>query len=132
MKLFLRIALFAPLVAVLSLGCKEGSPAKPQAQASQPSKPAESNKKEVDDEKAIAEALAKLSPEDRKLAEAQKFCAVEDENRLGSMGVPKSVKIKGETVFVCCKGCIEDAQANPDKTLAKLKELKEKNKPAEK
>jgi hypothetical protein len=131
MKLFLRIALFAPLVAVLSLGCKDASPAKPQAQASQPSKPAEPNKKEADEEKEIAAELAKLKPEDRKLAEAQKFCAVSEE-RLGSMGVPMKIKVKDEDVFICCKGCLKDAQAEPDKTLAKLKELKAKNKPADK
>ena len=34
----------------------------------------------------VKAALAKLSPEDRALAEEQKYCASEPENRLGSMG----------------------------------------------
>jgi len=127
MNLSLRIALFAPLVALLALGCKEGSSSKPQTTPA-PTQP----NAQADEEKEIAAELAKLSPEDRKLAEAQKFCVVEEENRLGSMGVPKKIKVKDETVFVCCKGCLKDAEANPDKTLAKLKELKAKNEPAKK
>jgi hypothetical protein len=74
----------------------------------------------------IKAALAKLSPEDRKLAEAQKFCAVETENRLGSMGVPVKVIVKGQPVFLCCKGCRKSALAYPDKTLATVKALKKK------
>ena len=70
--------------------------------------------------------LAKLSPEDRKLAEAQKFCVVESDTRLGAVGVPLKVTVKDEPVFVCCEGCLRQAQADPDKTLAKVKELKAK------
>jgi hypothetical protein len=81
---------------------------------------------QADDSK-IHDNLAKLSPDDRKLAEAQKFCAVEEENRLGAMGKPVKVMLKGETVFLCCKGCVKQAKADPDKILAKAKELKEKN-----
>ena len=35
--------------------------------------------------------------------------------------------LKGQPVFLCCKDCVEKAQGNPDKTLAKIKELKSKN-----
>jgi hypothetical protein len=70
--------------------------------------------------------LAKLDPEDRKLAEGQKYCAVENENRLGSMDVPIKLVVKGEPVFVCCKSCRKEAEADPDKTLAKVKELRAK------
>jgi uncharacterized protein (TIGR03000 family) len=80
----------------------------------------------ADEKSTIAENLAKLSPEDRKLAETQKFC-VEEDNPLGVMGVPVKIMLKGQPVFLCCKGCIEKAQENPEKTLAKLKELKAKN-----
>lgn len=78
------------------------------------------------EEARIQANLAKLSPEDRILAEAQRWCAVEDDHRLGSMGVPAIVLVKGQPVFLCCKGCKEEALADPDKTLAKVKELKEK------
>lgn len=67
-----------------------------------------------------AEALAKLSPADRQKAEAQKMCPVSDEP-LGSMGVPIKVTAKGQEVFLCCKGCQKDFEADPDKYLAKLK-----------
>ena len=80
---------------------------------------------EASDEAEIKAALAKLSPTDRKLAEAQKWCAESDE-RLGSMGAPIKVTIKGEPVFLCCGGCKKDAERNPDKTLAKVAELKKK------
>ena len=36
--------------------------------------------------------------------------------------------IKGQPVFVCCKGCKRKAEADPDKTLAKAGELKAKAK----
>jgi hypothetical protein len=80
------------------------------------------------DEAKIKENIAKLPEKDRKLAEEQKYCALEDEHRLGSMGMPIKIEIKGQPVFLCCKGCKDDALANPDKTLAKVKELKEKAK----
>jgi hypothetical protein len=70
--------------------------------------------------------LAKLSAEDQKLAEAQKFCAVLDDNRLGAMGVPVKVMVKDQPVFLCCKACRGEALADPDKTLADVKELKAK------
>src|SRR5215218_7017205 len=54
---------------------------------------------------AIEVALAKLSPEDRKLAEAQKVCVVSDQP-LGSMDVPIKVKdVKGKDVWICCAHC---------------------------
>ncbi len=70
--------------------------------------------------------LAKLSPEDRKLAEAQKFCVVESDTQLGAVGVPLKVTLKDEPVFVCCEACLKEAKADPLKTLAKVKELKAK------
>ncbi|HJT30800.1 MAG TPA: hypothetical protein VJ783_01950 [Pirellulales bacterium] len=75
--------------------------------------------------KKIAASLAKLSDEDRKLAEAQRFCAVAEKNRLGSMGKPVKLMIGGEPVFLCCAGCADEAKAHPRETLAKAKELKE-------
>lgn len=74
--------------------------------------------------KKVAAALAKLSPEDRQLAEDQRFCAVEEENLLGSMGEPVKLTIEGQPVFLCCAGCQDSAKADTKKTLAKVKELK--------
>jgi hypothetical protein len=79
-----------------------------------------------DDEAKIKANLAKLSEKDRKLAEAQRFCPIEQDTRLGSIGKPVKIVIKGEPVFLCCSDCREDAEKNPDKTLAKVKELRAK------
>jgi hypothetical protein len=76
------------------------------------------------DDADIRANLAKLNAEDRQLAEAQKFCAVEKENRLGEMGEPFKVMVKGEPVFLCCKGCRKQALADPEKTLAAVETLK--------
>jgi len=76
------------------------------------------------DEAKIKANLAKLDPEDRKLAEEQKFCAVETEHRLGSMDKPVKVMVNGEPVFLCCDSCKKQALADPEKTLAKVKELR--------
>jgi Cu(I)/Ag(I) efflux system membrane fusion protein len=71
----------------------------------------------------IASSLAKLSPDDRKLAEAQKMCPV-TEQPLGSMGVPIKMTVTGQTVFICCKACEEELLAHPAAMLEKLKRLK--------
>jgi Cu(I)/Ag(I) efflux system membrane fusion protein len=74
----------------------------------------------------VAVNLAKLSAEDRPLAEAQKYCPIEPDNLLGSMGTPIVVEIKGRKVYLCCIACKDEAMENPDQTLAKLTELKAK------
>jgi Cu(I)/Ag(I) efflux system membrane fusion protein len=68
--------------------------------------------------------LAKLTDEDRRLAEQQRFCPVEPDNLLGSMGPPPILNIKGQKVFLCCPSCKDEALGNPDQTLAKVRELK--------
>jgi len=76
----------------------------------------------------VKTAFAKLSPEDRRLAEAQGYCPVLEENRLGLMGVPVKLLLKGQPVFLCCRGCVAEAQAHADDILAKVERLKEKTK----
>jgi len=75
----------------------------------------------------VLAALAELSDDDRALAMAQKFCAVEPENLLGAMGAPVKVMIEGQPVFLCCAGCEEAALADPPKTLASAKKLQADN-----
>jgi hypothetical protein len=67
----------------------------------------------------IEAALAKLSDEDRPLAEAQAVCVVSDE-KLGSMGTPQKVAINDKEVWICCAGCKDSLLENPDEYLAKL------------
>jgi len=111
------VALLLPALVLLA-GC--GQSTKPAASAPD-GKPAAKGDK-------FAEALAQLSPEDRKLAEAQKFCALANERRLGGMGTPVKIMIEGQPVFLCCDGCKEGALEKPQETLAKVEKLKAANK----
>src|SRR5262245_25137773 len=104
--------LWLGVVALALAGCSGGGPEKEAPDADKKAK--------------IEKALAKLSDEDRKLAEAQKYCPVMPDHLLGSMGTPVKLELNGQTVFVCCKGCTKGANADPDKTLEKVKELKGK------
>lgn len=80
----------------------------------------------AEEDREVVANLAQLTPEDRKLAQAQKVCAVESDNRLGAMGVPVKIVIKGQPIFLCCEDCRETALADPDKTLSQVKKLKER------
>ena len=71
--------------------------------------------------------LARLSADDRELADKQRFCAVQNGVRLGAMGTPAKVIVQGQPVFLCCEACRERAQSNPEQTLAKVNELKAKS-----
>jgi uncharacterized protein (TIGR03000 family) len=70
------------------------------------------------EEASIAENLAKLSPIDRALAQKQQFCAVQQGIRLGAMGTPVKIMVKGQPLFLCCESCIARAQSDPERTLA--------------
>ena len=74
----------------------------------------------------IRASLAKLSPRDRQLAEAQGYCPVMKDNRLGVMGTPVRLMVGNQPVFLCCAGCKRRALANPDQTLAIIANLKTK------
>jgi hypothetical protein len=114
MKSHCRLTSIGILVVFLMTGCTPGTGTLPaQDKGSQ-----------------IQANLGKLDPGDRTLAQAQKYCAVEPESRLGEMGKPYKILIKDQPVFLCCKGCEKEALAHPDKTLAKVKELKAKEDPA--
>lgn len=106
-------------VAVL-IGCQ---PSEPKAEA--PAGQAQVDTNTSDD---IAAERTKLDPEDRALVEAQEWCVISTDERLGVMGPPIKLDIQGQPVFICCKGCKRKAEANPEKTLAKLAELKAKAK----
>ena len=76
---------------------------------------------EASAEDKIAKALAELSAEDRAAAEKQKVCPVSGEP-LGAMGAPIKLTVADREVFICCKGCQGDLEADPEKFLAKLKQ----------
>ena len=68
------------------------------------------------------------TPDDATLIASQGNCPVMPDTKLGEMGDPFKVMVTGkdgeQPVFVCCKGCQRKVLADPDKTLAKVRELK--------
>ncbi len=118
------IAVLLPLF--LAAGCKDDSAANKQSGANLEKKAANTATDQEDEEAKIQSALADLSPEDRRLADEQKYCPVMPDARLGSMGPPFKITVKDQPVFLCCKTCRKRALKDPDKILAKVKELKAK------
>jgi len=118
---WLACGAIAAVLATAGCGGSSSAPSSP------PPKPTGDVKPKDDESKKIADALAKLPPEDRKLAEEQKFCP-ESGHLLGSMDTPIKVNLKnGKAVFVCCDGCVADAEKDPEGTLKKIAELKAKD-----
>jgi predicted small lipoprotein YifL len=116
------ITLALCLALLIAAGCGHRGPAdKP------PEAPGDADKQAAK-EKKIEAARAGLSPEDRALADAQDYCAVMTKQKLGSMGTPMKVMVKGQPVFICCKGCKSTAEDEPDQTLKTVEELKSRGK----
>src|SRR4051812_6570392 len=78
--------------------------------AEKPKEPVSEADRQAARQEKIEAARAKLSAEDRALVDAQDYCAVMTEQKLGGMGVPLKVMVKGQPVFVCCKGCASGAE----------------------
>jgi hypothetical protein len=110
----LAVATFSLLVS--APGCNRSGPTEPEAAGPSAGEVSSSN-----DQAEIEAALAKLSPADRALAEAQKICPVSDQP-LGSMGTPIKVTVEGREVFVCCEGCIAEVKDNFEKYAPKLED----------
>ncbi len=135
MKTSLKMALLTAAAVVYSTGCQsQTSPKAADPSASQAATQAEADDhdhthegNDHEDANEIAAAVEKLSPEDRKDAESQKFCAVMTTTRLGSMGAPLKLDVNGQPVFVCCAGCKGKATKNADETLATVARLKAEN-----
>lgn len=122
MNVLLRAFCF--VLMVIAVGCsrpadKAGHDAGPKVSKSDEKEPAAGE--------SVADNVAKLPPSDRALAQEQKFCAVMTKNLLGSMGVPLKIEINGQPVFLCCDGCETRAKAHADRTLSKVRELKDAN-----
>ena len=119
------IALMVAGFILFAAGCTISDHSHPKVQTDATEPPTAETKEEAE----IRATRAKLSPEDRALVEAQEWCVIQDDERLGgSMGPPVKLTIKGQLVFIYCGSCRKAAEANPDKTLAKVEELKAKKK----
>jgi hypothetical protein len=68
--------------------------------------------------------LARLGPDDRRLAEQQEYCFVMDGVRLGEMGPPYKVTVGSASAFVCCETCLRAVQDEPNRALAQITQLK--------
>lgn len=74
--------------------------------------------------------IAKLPADDQTLAKQQVLCP-DSLQPLGSMGKPLKVSVNGDSVFVCCKGCVKAAEVNAAETLEQVRRWREANaKPA--
>ena len=130
MNVFWKSSFCTAALAMFASGCQsDTSPSRPEASANvERDGHDHADHEHVDGgESDMTIAMEKLSPEDRKEAEAQKFCAVMKTSLLGSMGTPIKLDVKGQPVFVCCAGCKSKALKNPDKTLATVAKLKAEN-----
>lgn len=107
------------LVALAAVGCGSGQP---RNQVQHTAQPTDQVVTPVDES---ATAMASLPETDRPLAKAQGYCAV-SEAPLGSMGTPIKLSIRGEPVFICCKGCERKAKATEERVLAKANKLKKR------
>ncbi|HZN33715.1 MAG TPA: hypothetical protein VFB80_07840, partial [Pirellulaceae bacterium] len=74
----------------------------------------------------------KLVPADRLLAEQQRTCPILPQSRLGSMGPPLKLTLAGETVFICCSGCQDQATKTAGETAQRARELRRSQPPAAK
>lgn len=77
------------------------------------------------DDPKVKEALALLTPDEMKLAEAQGMHCIVAGEPLGSMGKPVLVKdVEGQDYLICCEGCEETLRKDPAKYAEKLANLK--------
>jgi hypothetical protein len=115
--------------AILALaGCSGNPTPQPRPPAPAVATTPQNSDKAAEKEAKIKAERAKLNEEDRVLVEAQEWCVAQTKHRLGEMGSPVKVMVKDKPVFLCCEGCEAEALADPDKTLAKVEELKAKKK----
>lgn len=117
------LVLFALMGTLIIAGCTVTTPPAAEKSDAAGKQSSAANDK---DEAEIRAALAELDPQDRKLAEAQKWCVVNNNSRLGSMDKPVKIRLEGQPVFLCCGHCRKKAESDPQKYLAKVVELKAK------
>jgi hypothetical protein len=129
-KAFLFLSSIAALsLAITFCGCSGDSDSPEPAAPPETPPPAEeqASMEHMDaapDDSQKEEMLADLSPEDRAAVEKQGICPVGG-GSLWAMGKPyKTTVTAGDgterVVFLCCDGCKEAIQSEPDKYLAKL------------
>jgi hypothetical protein len=99
---------------------------KAEGEAPPPAEPPKTEEPKAEGEAAAvtlsAEEIAEIKnlPEaDQAAALKQKVCPISSEH-LGSMGTPIKVTVGDKSAFLCCEGCKEDFDKDPQAALAKL------------
>jgi hypothetical protein len=113
----IRRTWWAALAVLVCVGCADSGSTPPADTSSAATAPAETTPVELS-----ADDLAqidKLPEADRQAAKDQKVCVIAGEP-LGSMGMPIKMEVDGHPVFLCCKGCEADFNADPKAALAKV------------
>lgn len=105
-------------IAVAAAGCSSGRGCRNSCPASGPGRPVAAPAAEA----GVVPTRQPGSPSLPPVAAAaryggQRTCPVMGDV-LGEMGEPIPVSVKGQTVYVCCKGCVAKVQRDPDKYLA--------------
>lgn len=111
--------------AAFLLGCDDYPP---KAKTS-PTSPPPATQAEGQSQQPKVATGPELTDEDKALIAAQNVCPVSGEE-LGSVGPPVKVTVQGETFFLCCPDCRKKVDADPEKYIAKVKELRKANSPA--
>lgn len=110
-----------PAAGSIYFGGSGGSKTAPAATTTRASTPS-------DEDAEVTAVRAKLPAADRRLVDQQDLCPVLDGSRLGSMGKPVKVVIENRPVFLCCKGCEQEAKEHAKETLVKVEKLKSRTK----
>jgi Cu(I)/Ag(I) efflux system membrane fusion protein len=111
-------------VFICCVSCEDKALSEPEQTLAEVARLKKSRADAAAEDAAIAADLAKLNVKDRRLAQEQRFCAVNNENRLGSMGVPVKLMIQGQPVYLCCEGCRDEALANAARSLERVNQLR--------
>ncbi len=100
------------LLLVVAAGCGVSTQTHPPAKEDHGAEPVEPSTMVGESEKADGQAAGASGV-------TQSVCPVSGEE-LGSMSEPITVTHAGQTVQLCCKGCVKKFNADPERYLAKL------------
>ena len=116
MKTFFACVVIAGAVTLIASGCSRHSEKTPTSPLNA----------------AAPTATAAIEPEIKKVERTNDSATGDHGHKPGAHGgIMISLgrdSFHAEAVFVCCKGCEKKAKLNPDKTLAKVEQLKAKTK----
>ncbi len=125
---FAALLILPAVLAAALIGCGEGANPPKETKKDSAAKDAVAAK-DAGNAAVDLPGLKELNEADRKLAEQQKTCPVTG-NLLGTadMGKPYKMTVKGRDFFLCCDGCKDAVEKDPDGILKKVDALLAKRK----